>query len=70
VVGEKHLKLKLVHRDSDTPLEAIAFRQAEKIEVQPGDPLQIAYRLDINEYRGNVTLQLVVEYMEHAGVVA
>ncbi len=62
LVGERHLKLWLRPRpDGRRPLEAIAFRQA-------GAPLarcvRAAYRLDVNEYQGTRSLQLVVEHLE------
>jgi hypothetical protein len=31
--------------------------------VRPGILLHAAYRLDVNEFRGNRTLQLIVEHM-------
>jgi len=61
IVGEKHLKLTLRSGNSK-PLSAIAFRAAET----PSDWTRIraAYRLDVNEYQGNRSLQLVLEHLE------
>ncbi len=61
IVGEKHLKLTLRSGNSK-PLSAIAFRAAET----PSDWVRIraAYRLDVNEYQGNRSLQLVIEHLE------
>ncbi|HLD14830.1 MAG TPA: single-stranded-DNA-specific exonuclease RecJ, partial [Burkholderiales bacterium] len=61
IVGEKHLKLTLRSGNS-RPLSAIAFHAAET----PSDWTRVraAYRLDVNEYQGNRSLQLVLEHLE------
>jgi len=43
-------------------IDAIAFNT----EVLPGGRQQVhlAYRLDVNEFRGIISPQLIVEYME------
>lgn len=66
VVGKKHLKLALRPSDGGRVLQAIAFGAAD---TQPsnGGRVQAAYRLDVNEYRGYRSLQLVVEHMEPVG---
>ncbi len=43
-------------------LDAIAFNQAAENMV-PGMRVHAVYRLDVNEYRGNRTLQLIVEHL-------
>ena len=65
-VGERHLKLVL-----STPLgkqvDGIAFRQADRVAAFAGlERIHAAYRLDVNEFRGRRTLQLVVDYLEPA----
>ena len=57
-VGDNHLKLKVRACDGGQLLDAIAFRQAGS--VYRGTVL-LTYRLDVNEYRGFETPQLVVE---------
>jgi single-stranded-DNA-specific exonuclease len=61
IVGDKHLKLQL-SRDGAPGVEAIAFGYvggvSEDAQLKPGVTLQIAYRLEVNEYRGNQRLQL------------
>jgi single-stranded-DNA-specific exonuclease len=59
VVAERHLKLSLRCPGDDRRLEAIAFGAA----TQPvhGDRVRIAYRLEVNEYRGTCSPQLVVD---------
>jgi single-stranded-DNA-specific exonuclease len=58
VVGERHLKLVL--EKGGRLFDAIAFRQPPL-----GDAvrLEVAYRMEENDYRDSVTLQLVVEHL-------
>ena len=63
IVGENHLKLSLQPADSRRTLDAIAFNQAAQAPAT-GQRVRVAYRLDSNEYRGLLGVQLVVEYME------
>ena len=56
VVGEKHSKLLL--RDQNQAFDAILFQHTEPLPRH----IRAAYRLDINEYRGLQSLQLVVEH--------
>ncbi|NKB32172.1 MAG: single-stranded-DNA-specific exonuclease RecJ [Pseudomonadales bacterium] len=64
-VGERHLKMVLSPiQDPQRSIDAIAFNVAE--EDWPGDSateIEIAYRLSVNEFRGTVTLQLMVEHI-------
>ncbi len=61
IVGERHLKMQLRWPDSGRLVDAIAFNVDEPLlESQPQN-VQIAYRLDINEWRGNQSLQLLVD---------
>jgi single-stranded-DNA-specific exonuclease len=57
-VGENHLKLRVCASGSEQVIDAIAFRQAGP--VYRGKVL-LTFRLDVNEYRGFETPQLVVE---------
>jgi single-stranded-DNA-specific exonuclease len=64
LVGEKHLKLVLTPPDSDLLLDAIAFNV--DLTLWPDhtvDRVELAYRLDVNEFRGQRSLQLVVEHI-------
>lgn len=64
LIAEKHLKIRLRLPEAGQSIEAIAFNV--DTEVWPNhdlDSLRIAYRLDINEFRGNRSLQLIVEHM-------
>lgn len=57
-VGEKHLKLRVRPCEGGNPIEAIAFNQAGP---SYRGIVQLAYRLDVNEYRGVESVQLLVE---------
>jgi single-stranded-DNA-specific exonuclease len=62
VVGQRHLKMTLSPERGSCQIDGIAFNT----EVLPGGRQQvhIAYRLDVNEFRGIVSPQLIVEHME------
>ena len=57
-VGENHLKMRLRPVSGETVVDAIAFNQAGP--AYRGN-VQLAFRLDVNEYRGVENPQLVVE---------
>ncbi len=63
VVGDTHLKLTLRAGDRAEPVDAIAFNA---LEYWPKDAqvVRLAYKLDVNRYRGRETAQLVVEHAE------
>jgi single-stranded-DNA-specific exonuclease len=66
IVGDKHLKLRL--GKGDKILDAIYF--FADTNVWPNHRCQqvhAAFRLDINEYKGRSTVQLMVEYLEPVG---
>ena len=57
-VGEHHLKLRVLPPGGTRPVDAIAFNQ-----THPGlrGDVRLAFRLDVNEYRGIESPQLIVE---------
>ena len=57
-VGEKHLKLRVRPAAGGNVVDAIAFNQSGPAWR---GVVQLAYRLDVNEYRGFESAQLVVE---------
>ena len=64
LVGAKHLKLVLTPTAGDTLLDAIAFNVDLDIWPDPKvEQVEIAYRLDVNEFRGQRSLQLMVEQL-------
>ncbi len=64
IVGEQHLKLTLRHADGGSPIDAIAFFHGDLISADRGALCEVAYRLDVKEYRGRRSPQLVVEHIE------
>jgi len=64
LVGEKHLKLQLIDEQSGQSHDAIAF--FIDLEVWPNEAkrVKLVYKLDINRFRGNESLQLMVEYLQ------
>ncbi|MRI35038.1 single-stranded-DNA-specific exonuclease RecJ [Endozoicomonas sp. OPT23] len=67
LVGQKHLKLVLKVPSSEFYLDAIAFN----IDTAVWPDLSIqkihtVYKLDINEFRGQHSLQLMIDYLEPA----
>lgn len=63
VVGDKHVKMRVANR-TGTALDAIAFNQAPDGIAPEWPSARMAYRLEINEFRGVRSVQLVVDYME------
>jgi single-stranded-DNA-specific exonuclease len=61
IVGEKHLRLTL-RPPQGRSVQAIAFNRAA-LQPSEGSKVEAAYRLDINSYQGNQTLQLVIEHL-------
>ncbi|MDA9064083.1 single-stranded-DNA-specific exonuclease RecJ [Pseudomonadales bacterium] len=59
IVGQRHLKLSLLN--GDQTFDAIAFNQDRLID---GRNKRMAYRLDINEYRGVESVQLIIECVD------
>ena len=57
-VGEHHLKLRVQPAGGGNAIDAIAFNQAGP---SYRGTVKLAYRLDVNEYRGVESAQLVVE---------
>ncbi|WP_296809795.1 single-stranded-DNA-specific exonuclease RecJ [Thiocapsa sp.] len=66
LVGERHLKLRLGGSAAeDAPIEAIGFNLGEQIS-EAGGAVRLAYRLDVNDYRGTRSAQLILEHLEPA----
>lgn len=64
VVGERHLKLVLKTECGSQQLDAIAFNIDR--EVWPNPTVrwaEVAYKLDVNEFRGNESVQLMVAHI-------
>ena len=61
VVGDTHLKMRARPTAGGPPIDAIAFNQAQMIAAPP--VLQLVYRLDVNEFRGLASPQLMVDHV-------
>jgi single-stranded-DNA-specific exonuclease len=66
LLAEKHLKMTLsTEAQGQLLIDAIAFNVDSKLWPNPNvKKIKLAYKLDVNEYRGNKTLQLMVDYIE------
>jgi len=63
IVGQKHLKL--VVEKAGQVFDAIAFNvDLSRWPDHKAQQVHLAYRLDINEFRGKQTVQFMVEYLE------
>ncbi len=61
LVAEKHVRLRLAADDKNL-FDAIAFNvDVEQWQLAVGDYVRLAYRLDVNEYNGVRSVQLVVQ---------
>lgn len=64
LVGEKHLKMMVEPKQGGPLLDAIAFnvdtRYYPDLSIKSA---KLAYKLDINEFRGNRNVQLLVDYI-------
>ena len=66
VLGGSHLKLMLEHASGAPRCEAIAFGQTGEHIPVACTQVRIAYKPDVNEYRGERRLQLLIEHIEPA----
>lgn len=64
IVGEKHLKMSLQPEGLKCEIDAIAFNVTDEDWSDQVKQAKIAYRLDVNVFRGNKNLQLMVEHIE------
>lgn len=62
ILKDEHLKLKLKQKDGSLSFDAIGFGMANHFtRIVAGDPFQIAYHIEENNFRGNKTLQLIIK---------
>jgi single-stranded-DNA-specific exonuclease len=67
LVGEKHLKLVLSPPGGGQLLDAIAFNiDLDRWPDERVGEVELAYRLDVNEFRGQRSVQLMVEHIRPA----
>jgi single-stranded-DNA-specific exonuclease len=65
VIGEKHLKMWVTSGNGERSFDAIAFnyKGADENPALPAGDVRLVYRLDINEYKGERRLQLLVDHV-------
>ena len=64
LVGERHLKVMVEPVDGGPLLDGIVFNVDTSIWPDNGvREVQLAYKLDINEFRGNRSLQLIIDHL-------
>lgn len=62
IVGKHHLKMQLAI--GDIPVDAIMFNIREGDERMVRGRVHVVYRLDVNEFRGRKSVQLMVEHLQ------
>ncbi len=63
IVGDNHLKLEVVANKNDARgIAGIAFNMGKKMELlKSGEPFDMVYHIEENEWQGRTTLQLMVQ---------
>lgn len=65
IVGERHLKVVLKTECGSVKLDGIAFGVDREVWPNPTIRwVELAYKLDLNEFRGNETVQLMIAHIE------
>ena len=65
IVGERHLKVVLKTECGSVKLDGIAFGVDREVWPNPTSRwVELAYKLDLNEFRGNETVQLMIAHIE------
>ena len=63
MLKDSHLKLR-VRPPRGPVLDAIAFNQAERLRAAESGQVRVAYRLEVNEYLGRRSPQLLLEHLQ------
>lgn len=59
---QSHLRIVVKELDSGLTINGIGFGMADKLDLlRSGKPVSIAYHLNENEYKGNVSLQMMIK---------
>ena len=64
ILKDRHIKLKLRASDSQHPLEAIQFNADVEAWSSTTRRVLLAYRLEVNEFRGARNLNLMVQHLQ------
>jgi single-stranded-DNA-specific exonuclease len=63
IVGEHHLKM-VLRTENQQLIDAIAFQTTDQSWPEQVESVELVYKLDVNDFNGKRTAQLVVEYIE------
>jgi single-stranded-DNA-specific exonuclease len=63
IVGERHLKLVLQATGGGQTIDAIAFNTVDNDWPDSVEQVEVAYRLDVNEFNGRRSAQLMVDFV-------
>lgn len=66
IIGERHLKFLLKIPGGDKRVEALAFFVQDTTWLQGVEKIRLAYTLDINEYNGVKSVQLIIKHAQAA----
>ncbi|MDH3914605.1 MAG: single-stranded-DNA-specific exonuclease RecJ [Chromatiales bacterium] len=64
VMKERHLRFRLSRLEGSREISAVAFNQADRVAGQRPTCLRLVYRLEVNEYRGVRSPQLIAQHIE------
>lgn len=64
IVGDTHAKLKLKPVDGNQVIDGICFGYLDNHEALPEGIVRVAYRLDVNEFRERLSLQLMIQHIQ------
>ncbi len=68
IVGEKHLKLTLQIPGSRQLVDAIAFHTTDEDWPAGVERVETVYQLDVNEFRGQRSVQLIIQHIQPLGL--
>jgi len=63
IVGQAHLKLRLLPEGGSQSVDAIAFRAARQMDDDRSEQIHVTYRLELNHWRGQVSPQLNIQHL-------
>jgi single-stranded-DNA-specific exonuclease len=67
IVGKHHLKMQLAC--GSIPVDAIMFNIREGDEAIARGKVRVVYKLDVNEFRGRKSVQMLVEHIQPLGII-
>jgi single-stranded-DNA-specific exonuclease len=63
ILKEKHLKMQVRPLDGEQPIDVIAFNTVDSDWPPDVNRIQLAYRLEVNVFRGSKNLQLMAKHL-------